>query len=300
MESVKDYLICQVNDDPKIILFFKEGDNSNFNFLGNNKFPYIKYEGLDYYDFQDEKYNDIKYNRYHKINFDLTEFPYFNDIINQFEKILEKKPNNKTFSDILYEMILLFQKYKQNIDVKKLHGDIGEALFLYKLIKLGKIKHLNDIRFEHENNDAYDFILFNKIFEIKTCSYNKSEIKVNYKQNKDDVNIVVIKVNYYQNINNNQYLNILDIYKLIKNEGISLNSNLLEKETFYSLKKDEINKHLIDINDVGYHFMNHNVLPTISFKNEKIIKRVVFVVDVTHCVSSSSEFENLITGIVSK
>lgn len=299
MENVKNYLICQVNDDKNIILFFKDGDGSNFNFLKNNQFPYIKYDGCDYYDLQDEKYNDIREDMYHRINFDLTEFPYFHDIINEFEKILDKKPNNKTYSDILYEMILLFQKYKQNIDIKKLHGDIGEALFIYKLIKLGYIQHLNDINFEHDDNDAYDFILFNKIFEIKTCSYNKSEIKVNHKQNKEEVNFVVIKVNYYQNINNSHYLNILDIYKLIKNEGISLNSNLLEKETLYSLKKDEINKHLIDINEVGYHFINHEVLPSISFKNENIIKRIVFVIDVTNCVSLSSEFEYLLGNIFS-
>lgn len=297
----KNHLIAQVNDDKKIFMFLKFGDGSDFKFLENKKFPYIEYNGCKKWEINNNpKFDFLKNDNYHNIIFDLSEFPYFMEIIEEFEKLLDNKPDNKKYSEILKEMINLFQTYKTDLEIEKLHGDIGEALFLYKMIQLGYIEHLNDIHMERNDNDTFDFIFqTNKIFEVKTTSYKKSEINLKHSQCEKDVNIVVIKTNFYQNIDNdNKYKNILEIYELIKSCGVSLNTNLLEKERYYHIKLDKINKHLIDIENISFNFLNINFLPEVSIEKSGALKDIIFVLDASH--SLINDFDNHVKNIFNK
>lgn len=297
----KNHLILQVNDDKKIHMFIKFGDGSDFRFLENKKFPYIEYNNCKKWEINNNsKFDFLKNDNYHNITFDLSEFPYFMEIIEEFEKLLDNKPNNKKYSDILKEMINLFQTYKTDLEIEKLHGDIGEALFLYKMIQLGYIEHLNDIHMERNDNDTFDFIFqTNKIFEVKTTSNKKSEIKLKHSQSEKDINIVVIKTDFYQNIDNdNKYKNILEIYELIKSFGVSLNSNLLEKEIYYQIKLDKINKHLINIENISFNFLNINFLPEVTIEKSGALKDIIFVLDASH--SLINDFDNHVKNIFNK
>lgn len=297
----KNHLILQVNDDKKIHMFIKFGDGSDFRFLENKKFPYIEYNNCKKWEINNNsKFDFLKNDNYHNITFDLSEFPYFMEIIEEFEKLLDNKPNNKKYSDILKEIINLFQTYKTDLEIEKLHGDIGEALFLYKMIQLGYIEHLNDIHMERNDNDTFDFIFqTNKIFEVKTTSNKKSEIKLKHSQCEKDINIVVIKIDFYQNIDNdNKYKNILEIYELIKSFGVSLNSNLLEKEIYYQIKLDKINKHLINIENISFNFLNINFLPEVTIEKSGALKDIIFVLDASH--SLINDFDNHVKNIFNK
>lgn len=297
----KNHSIAQVNDDKKIFMFLKFGDGSDFKFLENKKFPYIEYKGCKKWEINNNpKFDYLKHDNYHNITFDLSEFPYFMEIIEEFEKLLDNKPDNKKYSEILKEMINLFQTYKTDLEIEKLHGDIGEALFLYKMIQLGYIEHLNDIQMERNDNDTFDFIFqTNKIFEVKTTSNKKSEIKLKHSQCEKGVNIVVVKTDFYQNINNdNKYKNILEIYELIKSLGVSLNSDLLEKEQYYHIKLDKINKHLINIENISFNFLNINSLPEVTIEKSGSLKDIIFVLDATH--SLINDFDNHVKNIFNK
>lgn len=297
----KNHSIAQFNDDKKIYMFIKFGDGSDFRFLENKKFPYIEYNGCKKWEINNNpKFDYLKHDNYHNITFDLSEFPYFMEIIEEFEKLLDNKPSDKKYSEILKEMINLFQTYKTDLEIEKLHGDIGEALFLYKMIQLGYIEHLNDIQMERNDNDTFDFIFqTNKIFEVKTTSNKKSEIKLKHSQCEKDVNIVVVKTNFYQNIDNdNKYKNILEIYELIKSCGVSLNTNLLEKERYYHIKLDKINKHLINIENISFNFLNINSLPEVIIEKSGALKDIIFVLDASH--SLINDFDNHVKNIFNK
>lgn len=292
MNQEKKYFIF--NKDNIVCFLFKYGDGSDFSFLNKAKYPYITYEGLDTWELEGINLGD---DSCHYVKFDLLEFPEFIDTIQETEKLF--KENKETYSSIIKKIIDLFQKYRGNkIDLNKLRGDIGEALFLLKCIDLGIIDQLNNDNFERQDNDTFDFVIGNKSFEIKTTSRRASEIKLNYRQNKNNLNIVVVKVDYFQHKSSQEYMNILDIYNEIIKRNIKLNSFLLDKKMFYEQYVDTINRNLININEVNYYFFDNKHLPEIFIKNDSSLKDIVFVLDATSSLMINEDFEKIILKIL--
>ncbi len=248
-------------------------DKSNFEFLNQQKnITYSK-----------TKYNYAPDVLVHSIKFDIKEISnqFKETLINHIVQQLERAERQETkYSEVFKEIVNFFIRNRKSSKIEKLHGDIGEALFMLKCCQMGYSDQIassyrkrddNTFDFTFQRNDNSEHI------EIKTTSKSSKEIKVSSSQNKQDTNIVVVSCDFVE-----CETNILDIYDMLKNEYKCFPEQLAIKEFEYQNKSDEfVNSETVVLSEVNYNFFDSELIPSINWediRNSNALKRIIFVI----------------------
>ena len=274
-------------------LLIKDIENEekfDFKWINKSSFKNIKY--LNRNEFHNDKADGI----YHVIQFSYPDS--FNEkiiskFVNYIKEIFEEESD---YNEILKSIIFYFKKYYKQSNLFKLHGDIGEAIFILKCLdideNLGR-KVLNSMH--NEDESSFDFYpSSNHALDVKTTTFSTSEINVSSNQTKMqslNVDIVVVKTRFTQK----QSL-IIDSYKMI-DKKIGLNDLLERNLEFYKHESELVETNTIDLRDVKVCFYNKELLPNFSNINAPSIKKVTYTLDASDNSLCSTEFKEKISQI---
>ncbi len=260
--------------DEEVVVMVPIGDGSKFDFIED------RYQNIKYLE------REVGDGVYHCIIFNLKNNMQCMPICESFLEILDKKPQDVKYETSIKDIITFFERISSVSKAEKIIGDIGEALFILKLLELDLIREINDSLLHREDNDAYDFTFSNgNIIEVKTTSKFKSEINVNNRQNMnvEKYNILICKIDTTQTKNNDKWKNILDIYEDIKKKT-NFNSFLLNKESKYKSDRELVEKFYINIETASFCMLDKEFLPQVQIIKEGALKKLIFVLDATSSI----------------
>ena len=276
-------------DVHKIYLYMKD-DGSDYKWLAREQYKYISYINNGISKILNEK--EQKECIAHIIEFELTDEQMGDCYFKLFKNILDTYINKLRGEDIVRNIIHQFQTLKNNVDLIKLHGDIGEAIFIKKLIDLGYINEIqNAIDGKTDHYEIIDFQFKNRMIEITTTSKSNKIFKISQNQLNKNTLICVFTMNYYYIQNNDQYKTIINIYDEIKKK-IKFPYWLESKYMQYS-QSDLTIKNKVNLNEISCLFYNYSDFPQINLSGgkEDIIKDIILAVNAT---SDSNDFEEKI------
>lgn len=275
-------------------------DHSNFEFLKRKKG--WTYESPKQYSLPNQNTPHL----YTKISIDCSEMDenikkaFLDSLLRFDEKVLDKT-NNITYNQMFKQLFNVFANGKKDQTIEKLHGDLGEALFILECIKLGykdKIKEaisytdnaLLDFSFKH-NNGGVDHI------EVKTTTFESRKIKISDKQmNNDNADVVVVLCDFYE-----KESNILDLYNEISKHFNIENTILEEKKLKYEKMNNEfIMSQTIKQDEIEFNFYNKDFLPKIRIENDNAVSKIIIELLVSNEFLLDSNFKTKMIEILSK
>lgn len=275
-----------------ISIYFMKNYISNSDKKKIEKIDAIKYIDLEELDETD----NYEYGWYDHYQFDFSNDVNFKQ---PFIDFLRNIDDYDSLKNPIIEIINFFQvRWNNNLELEKLHGDIGEALLILKYCKLGYAQQImNTLRLR--DNDLYDFNLQKWIIEVKTSSQRSKEIKINHSQmpniTNDNLFFCVVNVKYVKKViennnNNNTFYNIFDIYNEIE-KYISLNDILRQKLNIYqTLNIEIVNNNAIDFNDYYFSKIDCKQLQNIKLDHLKEgLKDLIYVFDVSNIYKVNDE-----------
>lgn len=248
----------------------------DFNVINNVKkidMDYIKYLCDQTVNIDDVMYNVyiVKFKDIPSILLDAIK----NAVDERIESYNEKKIN--CFQAFKW-VISLFNKTELTRKFhKKLIGDFGELIFIYKAKELG----INIDEYLRKNDKhLYDFVIGNHYVEVKSSSKNLSHIKVNYRQlsESSDKTFVVSKFQVVEN-----QTNIIQLLEKINSTNPLLVYLLHSYKTIFEKEHlDLLNETTVDLNNVECFVLEDDLLPEIKILKEGGLRNLVLEISITN------------------
>lgn len=261
---------AQYNEEENSIDLYMKDDGSNYDTLAKKRYEYISF--LEKNIVEDLNTNEKKIAVI--VRFKLTSQNDYNRYLAAFNSIL--KNNNNKSENIINELIELFKKISYSPDLKKLHGDIGEAIFIKKCIECGyRDQIIKSLENKNDGNEIIDFQFDNINVEIKNSSKSDKTFYINHEQINKNTIVCVFFVNYY-NGSLNEYISIIDIYNMIK-QYIGLPGWLQMKYDIYSSSYIElVEKNKIKWQEIDSYFFNYDYFPVVEIKDRKACNKIIY------------------------
>ena len=298
--ELKDFFDINIAKKQKVMTLLLDSDifyDYSFDWIKKEGYKNVTYETPNFY--ETEKLGK----RFcHAIRFTYSDELELNFLENVENYLKDSFYNGYDIDRILKILISHFANRTKNIDLNKLKGDIGEALFIYKtsLINSNIGKTISQ-SFHMDDLSPFDFYVKkdNKFIEIKTTTKANSTINYSSSQNIEpnlDVNLFVVIVRFLQN-----QKNIIDIYEDI-HKLIGLSPQLgIKKLTYKSiqlLNEDLLNSYTVNYDDVNFYLYKKEYLPRIDFSVSPKIKKITYSLDATISSMDERAFDEIIKEII--